>query len=156
DNIPHCRRQMLPGAVPIHRPGDSLRRQQQRPPTEALARLRRIEPQELRFIGAAGFSLFDDRALLPIRDDEPGQFADRDGVILGWAEVPGGGEPLIALDETFAQEQIASEGFENVLPGADGIRPPEHAWLAGDDAANEIRDDAVRREIAAADDVAGS
>ena len=48
------------------------------------------------------------------------------------------------------------EGFEDVLPGADGVRVADEDGGAGEEAADEVGDEAVDGPVASADDVAGA
>ena len=56
----------------------------------------------------------------------------------------------------FGEGDVAVEGLEDVLPGADGVRAADADGLAGEEAADEVGDEAVERPVASADDVAGA
>ena len=79
------------------------------------------------------------------------------GVVVGGAEVEGGGEAGGSCgEEMFGEEDVAVEGLEDVLPGADGVGAADADGLAGEEAADEVGDEAVGGPVAAADDVAGA
>src|ERR1035441_9829147 len=79
------------------------------------------------------------------------------GVCIGGAEVVGarvrGG---VRGEQMLSERDVASEGFDDVLPGTDGKRAANADRLAGDEAADQVGNEAIGRPVAAADDVAGA
>jgi hypothetical protein len=63
---------------------------------------------------------------------------------------------IVGREEVLGEEDVAVEGIEDVLPGADGVRAADADGRAGEEAADEVGDEAVGRPVAAADDVAGA
>ena len=45
--------------------------------------------------------------------------------------------------ELFGEQDVAVEGLEDVLPGADGVGAADADGLAGEEAADEVGDEAV-------------
>ena len=58
--------------------------------------------------------------------------------------------------EPFGKHQIAGQGFQNMLPGADGLGRADHQCLSRIQGAQEVGHKAVGGPVAAADDVAGT
>ena len=54
------------------------------------------------------------------------------------------------------ERDVAVEGLDDVLPGSNGERAADADGLAGEEAADEVGNEAVGRPVAAADDVAGA
>jgi len=86
--------------------------------------------------------------------DDP---ADGLGVVVVGAEVVGGGVGGgVGGEQALGEGDVAVQGFEDVLPGADGEGSADGDGLAGEEAADEVGDEAVGGPVAAADDVAGA
>jgi hypothetical protein len=62
----------------------------------------------------------------------------------------------IGDEELLSEADVAVEGLEDVLPGADGVRAANADGLAGEEAADEVGDEAVGGPVAATDDVASA
>ena len=74
-------------------------------------------------------------------------------VVFG-AEVPGAGIFLWILPQGGAELQITAEGFQDVLPGPNGMGIADADGLMSAQGADAIGNEAVRTPVAAADDVA--
>ncbi len=84
---------------------------------------------------------------------------DGAGVIFVGAEVVGSGEACGFGgwgEEFFGEADVAVDGFEDVLPGANGLGAADADGFAGEEPADEIGDEAVGGPVAAADDVTGA
>jgi hypothetical protein len=80
-------------------------------------------------------------------------------VILAWAKVISSskaGCPWSTGQEYFSKPKVSVQGFENMLPRANGMRTANTHRLSRKKAADEIRNQAIRRPVASADDVAGT
>ena len=79
------------------------------------------------------------------------------GIVVGGAEVVGCGIARgVRREEMLGEGDVAGEGIEHMLPGADGVGAADVNRLIGEEAADEVGDEAVGGPVAAADDVAGA
>jgi len=77
-------------------------------------------------------------------------------IVVGGAEVEGGGVFWVVGEEMLGEEDVAEQGFHDVLPGADGVGAADEDGVAGKEAADEVGDKAVEGPVASADDVTGA
>ena len=70
------------------------------------------------------------------------------------AEIPGAGVFLWFLPQGGAKAEIAAEGFQDMLPGPDGTGITNADRLLSAEEADAIGNEAVRTQVAPADDVA--
>jgi len=82
-----------------------------------------------------------------------GHFDDRQMAAILGAEVPGAGVFLWILPQGGAKLQITAEGFQDVLPKANGVGAADADGLMTAQCADAIGDEAVCAPVAAADDV---
>ena len=85
--------------------------------------------------------------------DDP---ADRLGVVVIRAEIPAFGESGAFNAKLFRQHQIPRQRFQHMLPGSCRQRRADGKRAPGIECAQEIRNQPIRRPVAAADDVAGT
>ncbi len=76
------------------------------------------------------------------------------GVGVGGAEVVGGRKAWIMGEQLFGEQYVAVEGLEHMLPGADRVGMANGDRLAGEEAADQVGEKAVRGPVATTDDIA--
>jgi hypothetical protein len=147
----------LPGAVPGDEPFEGGFEAEAGGPAEVGAGAAGVELEVAGFVDAGVFVEDPGGAVAPEGGhlfDDPG---DGLGVVVGGAEVVGGGEAGgVVGEQVLGEADVAVQGLEDVLPGADGVGAADADGLAGEEAADEVGDEAVERPVAAADDVAGA
>src|SRR5207302_10639851 len=91
----------------------------------------------------------------PVRDDFRRYIVNGSGRMNRRPKIPRARKVMGVCVKTSSEGQVTVQGIQNMLPRTDGRRVPEldrAIFLQGSDA---IGNDAIRRPIAAADDVAG-
>ncbi len=147
----------LPGFVPVDEPVEGGVELEARVPGELGAGAAGVEFEVAGFVDGGVFVEDPGGVVAPVLDHAGDDPADGLGVVVGGAEVEGGGVAGGAGgEEVLGELDVAEDGFEDVLPGADGVGAADADGLAGEEAADEVGDEAVGGPVAAADDVAGA
>ncbi len=151
----------LVGLVPVNKPVEGVSEVEAGSPAEFGAGSAGVELEVAGFVDAGVAILEPGRAvglaLTPGGDHAVGDPLDGAGVVVGGAEVEGGGVAGgVSGEELFGERDVAVQGLEDVLPGADGVGAADGDGCAGEEAADEVGDEAIERPVAAADDVAGA
>jgi len=92
--------------------------------------------------------------IAPVFYKPAGHFGDRQVAIVFGAEVPGSGILFRILPQSGAELQVAAEGFQDELPGPDGMGAADANGLVSAQGADAIGYEAIHTPVAAADNVA--
>jgi len=100
--------------------------------------------------------LFPAGAITPGAGEVFGDPVHRAGIVVQRTEVPGFGMGGSFFVKPLREPEIPGQGFQYMLPGADGVGVADEDRPAFADGAEDVGDEAVFGPVAAADDVAGS
>ena len=81
--------------------------------------------------------------------------ADGGGLVTLRPEIIGAGQ-VRRRPKSLGENHVAAQRLQNVLPGPDGVRPPDLRHFSRLPGAQDIRDQAVARPVAPADHIAGA
>src|ERR1700733_2449586 len=130
-----------------------------RRPGEVPASTAGIKPQIAGLVRPMVFIKHPGRPISP----EPGHALGYPGhgprIVLARAKVIGGGKPNSlrgTCQQFLSKAKISVHRFKNMLPRANGMRTANTHRLSRKKAADEIRNETVRRPVASAYDVAGT
>jgi hypothetical protein len=142
--------------IPIGGPRHRFVERKQRPPAQKRARTRRVEGEERRLVRMVAGVKAPAGAPVPARGERLHQIGNGAEALRIRAEVQGRRRAHGVGRHRLRQHQIARERIEHVLPRPHRLRIAERDRRARLKSLDDIADDAVRRPVPAADDVAGA
>jgi len=123
-------------------------------PVEAGMGLVAIQFEKIRLVkGLRGGEVFPG-TIAPVFDKPVGHFGGRQMAAVLRPEIPGAGIFSWFLRKKGTEQQVAAEGFQDVLPGPDGTGIADADAFIGAQSPNAVRNDTIFTPIPTADDVA--
>ena len=113
-----------------------------------------IQFEKLRLVKGLRIGEIFPGAIAPVFDKPIGHFGDSQMAAVLGSEVPGAGILFRILRKKGAELQVAAEGFQDMLPGPDGMGAADADGLMSAQGADAIGNETFRAPVAAADDVA--
>ena len=123
-------------------------------PVEVGVGLIAIQFEEVRLVNSLRIGEVFPGAIAPVFYQAVGHFGDRQVAAVIGAEIPGAGILLRILPQGGAEQQVAAKGFQDVLPGPDGMGLADADELPAAEGADAIGNEAIRTPVAPADNVA--
>jgi hypothetical protein len=123
-------------------------------PVEAGVGLVAIQFEKLRLVKGLRIGKIIPGTIAPVFYQPVGHFGDRQVAAVIGAEVPGTGIFSWFLRKKGTEQQVTAEGFQDMLPGPDGMGTADADGLMTAQGADAIGNEAVRIPVAPADDVA--
>lgn len=103
-----------------------------------------IQLKKLRLVKGIGIGAVFPGTIAPVSDKPIGHFGDRQVAAVLGTEVPGAGMFLWILPQGGGELQVTAEGFQDVLPRADGMGAADANGLITAQGADTVGNEAVR------------